>query len=77
VEELAALPSIKLPSDECEQIAQLGDNKGCMELKGANRAHIGEPLADRWSLTPDLESVAKRWGIDADRDLVCTHEKAV
>jgi aryl-alcohol dehydrogenase-like predicted oxidoreductase len=77
VEELAALPSIKLPSDECEQIAQLGDNKGCMELKGADRAHIGEPLADRWSLTPDLESVAKRWGIDADRDLVCTHEKAV
>jgi hypothetical protein len=48
-----------------------------MELKGANRAHPGEPQADRWGLSPDLEAVGTRWGIDPDRDLVCTHTQAV
>jgi len=47
-----------------------------MELKGANRAHPGEPQADCWGLTPDLEAVGTRWGIDPDRDLVCTHVQA-
>ncbi len=48
-----------------------------MELKGASRAHTGNPEADRWGLTADLEAVGKRWGIDPDKDLVCTHGKAV
>jgi hypothetical protein len=27
-------------------------------------------------LNPDLEAVGKRWGIDPDKDLVCTHTSA-
>ncbi len=73
VDELAALPEIKLTEQECAFIAEVGNNRGCMELKGANRAHTGEPLADRWGLSPELEAVGMRWGIDPDRDLVCTH----
>ena len=71
VDELALLPDLRLSADEREQIAHFGNNKGCMELKGSNRAHAGEPQADRWSLTPDLEAVGKRWGIDPAQDLVC------
>lgn len=76
VDELASLPELKLSADESEFIARTGDNKGCMELKGANRAHVGEAQPDRWSLTHDHELVAKRWGIDPDTDLACTHKMA-
>ena len=76
VDELAALPEIKLSADECGVISEIGNNKGCMELKGANPSHTGEPLADKWSLTNDLNQVAQRWEIDAKADLVCTHLKA-
>ncbi|MDQ6632794.1 MAG: aldo/keto reductase [Verrucomicrobiota bacterium] len=75
VDELAALPEIKLTADECGFISEIGDNKGCMQLKGANRGHTGEPEADKWSVTPDLEAVGKRWSIDPNKDLVYTHNK--
>jgi aryl-alcohol dehydrogenase-like predicted oxidoreductase len=76
VDDLASLPDLKLPAEDCEMIAEIGQNKGCMELKGANRAHTGERQADRWGLTPDLEAAGKRWSIDPDHDLACTHGKA-
>lgn len=74
--ELAALPEIVLTRDECDFIARAGDNRGCMQLKGASRGHTTAAEADRWGLSPDLEAVGKRWGIDPDRDLVCTHTAA-
>jgi aryl-alcohol dehydrogenase-like predicted oxidoreductase len=77
VDELASLPDIKLSADECAFISVIGNNKGCMELKGANPGYTGEPTADRWSLSNDLNLVAQRWGIDPKADLVCTHTKAV
>jgi hypothetical protein len=76
VDELAGLPEVKLAAEELAMMAEVGNNRGCMALKGANRSHSGEPEADHWGLTPDLEAIGKRWGIDPDRDLVCTHEKA-
>ncbi len=74
VDELAALPEVKLSADDSRWLAEVGNNKGCMSLKGANRSHTGMPEADRWPLTPELQAVAQRWGIDPDRDLACTHE---
>ena len=44
-----------------------------MELKGGSPAHTGDPLPDRWALTADLQTVAERWGIAPERDLVCLH----
>jgi len=76
VDDLAALPDIRLTDAERDFITEVGDNKGCMELKGANRAHAGEPEADRWGLTPDLEVIGARWGIDPNRDLSYTHKTA-
>jgi hypothetical protein len=40
-----------------------------MALKGAAADHEGEPLPDRWPLTPELDRLAGRWGIDPRRDL--------
>ncbi len=76
VDELAALPEIKFTDEEKDFILTVGNNKGCMELKGSNRAHVGEPLPDRWSITPDHEVAAKEWGVDPDADLACTHKAA-
>jgi aryl-alcohol dehydrogenase-like predicted oxidoreductase len=76
VDELAALPEIKLNEEEMEKIAHIGNNKGCMELKGANKAHIGDAQPDRWGISHDHELVAERWEIDPAKDLVCTHKTA-
>ncbi len=69
--ELAALPAeLRLSPDDVDQIRSIGDNTGCMTLKGANPAHDGEERPDRWSMDGRLESVARRWGIEPERDLV-------
>ena len=70
---LAQLPEIRFTEEELLQIEQIGNNKGCMELKGGNPGHAGEPMPDRWGLTPDLEGAAARWNIVPSRDLVCNH----
>jgi aryl-alcohol dehydrogenase-like predicted oxidoreductase len=72
--ELAALPAeVHLSAGEVEDIRAIGDNAGCMTLKGANPEHEGEERPDRWPLTDDLAAVGTRWGIDPDRDLVASH----
>jgi aryl-alcohol dehydrogenase-like predicted oxidoreductase len=76
IDELAALPELTLSADEVEEIRRIGDNTGCMDLKGGHPEHVGEVLPDRWALTPDLENVAKRWKITPERDLVRTHDRA-
>lgn len=68
--ELANLPAEQRLSDEdVAAIRALGDNTGCMALKGASPAHEGEERPDRWALDEDLAAVGERWGIDPDRDL--------
>ncbi len=73
IDELASLPDVQLTAEEIAQINQIGDNAGCMELKGANPGYTGDPLPDRWGLSNDHGVVAKRWQIQPERDLVCTH----
>src|SRR3954453_5142880 len=68
--ELAALPDTALSPEEVESIRAIGDNTGCMTLKGASPQHEGSERADAWRLTPELSAVATRWEIDPARDLV-------
>ena len=69
--ELAALPAeLRLTEADVERIRALGDNTGCMALKGASPQHSGEIRPDRWGLDDSLERVARRWGIEPERDLV-------
>ena len=72
VKELAGLPEVTLTPEEFDRIAEIGNNANCMALKGGSAEHTGEPLADRWSLNPDLEAVGVRWKIDPTTDL--THD---
>jgi len=69
--ELAAVPAVApLTADDVAAIDAVGDNTGCMALKGASPVHEGEPRADAWPLDDDLRSTAERWGIAPERDLV-------
>ncbi len=74
ISELARLPDgVSLSAEEMREISEIGDNKGCMALKGGSHEHEGEPLPDRWELTPELREIGKRWGIDAESDLAFAH----
>ncbi len=65
LEELAALPAENpLTPEEFETIRAIGDNTGCMTLKGASQRHEGqEARADEWPMRPELLTLATRWGL--------------
>jgi aryl-alcohol dehydrogenase-like predicted oxidoreductase len=68
--ELAATPpELRLSDADIDEIRSLGDNTGCMMLKGGSAEHEGEERPDRWGLDERLEEVARRWGIEPERDL--------
>jgi aryl-alcohol dehydrogenase-like predicted oxidoreductase len=69
--ELAGLSAANpLGEDDVAAIRAIGDNTGCMALKGASPEHEGEERPDRWALSEELAAVGGRWGIDPDRDLI-------
>jgi aryl-alcohol dehydrogenase-like predicted oxidoreductase len=68
--ELAGVPTLSpLSPEEVVEIRTLGDNTGSMLLKGATPDHDGVDQPDRWAVGPEHVEVARRWGIDAGRDL--------
>ena len=68
--QLAALPAEqRITVEEVAEIRVVGDNTGCMALKGASPEHEGEERPDRWALDEELVAIGERWGIDPDRDL--------
>ncbi len=69
--ELVALPDEnRLSAADVAEIRAIGDNTGCMALKGASPQHTGESRPDRWGVDQRLTEVAQRWRIDPERDLV-------
>jgi aryl-alcohol dehydrogenase-like predicted oxidoreductase len=76
--ELAALgadPSLahRLGAEDVQAIRAIGENTGCMALKGASPDHEGDPLPDRWPVTGELAELAGRWRIEPARDLAHDH----
>jgi aryl-alcohol dehydrogenase-like predicted oxidoreductase len=71
--ELGRMPAEqRLSAEDVAEIRAIGDNTGCMALKGASPEHEGEERPDRWALSEDLTAVGERWGIDVERDLAAT-----
>jgi aryl-alcohol dehydrogenase-like predicted oxidoreductase len=64
--DLAGLPAgagSLLGHEAIAEITGIGDNRGCMGLKGASPDHQGDELPDRWAIDSDLLGVGERWGI--------------
>jgi aryl-alcohol dehydrogenase-like predicted oxidoreductase len=70
----AELAAVQTPSplsaDEVRELREIGDNSGCMALKGASPEYEGTALADRWELDDELSALAARWEIAPERELV-------
>jgi aryl-alcohol dehydrogenase-like predicted oxidoreductase len=58
-----------LSDEELRAIREIGENTGCMALKGASLEHAGSALPDRWGIDGELAEIAERWGIDPASDL--------
>jgi len=68
--ELGHLPAPgHLSAEDVAAIREIGDNTGCMALKGASPEHEGEERPDRWALDEGLAEAGRRWGVDPERDL--------
>ncbi len=71
--ELAATPTgVVLSAEELAEIRRIGDNTGCMVLKGGVPDFEGDELPDRWPLNPELAAIAGRWAIDPGAELQMT-----
>jgi hypothetical protein len=66
IREFAALPDVRLTADEVETIRQIGDNTGCMMLKGASKRHATSERPDEWPMRGDLLELAGRYGLGCD-----------
>src|ERR1700760_525835 len=73
----AELAAVRVPSplsaEEVRELREIGDNSGCMALKGASPEYEGAALADRWELDDELAALAARWEIAPERELVKQH----
>ena len=62
--DFAALPGENpLSAEEVEQIAHVGDNTGCMVLKGASNRHEESLRPDEWPMRSELLELAGRHGL--------------
>lgn len=66
IREFAALPDIRLSAEEVESVRMIGDNTGCMTLKGASKRHSISERPDEWPMREDLLATAGRYGLGTD-----------
>ncbi len=64
--DLAKLPDVRFTAEEVESIRQIGDNTGCMTLKGASKRHQSSERPDEWPMRDDLLELAGRHGLGTE-----------
>jgi aryl-alcohol dehydrogenase-like predicted oxidoreductase len=63
IREFAVLPETRLSAAEVAEVREIGDNTGCMTLKGASKRHTQSERPDEWPMRPELLEVAGRYGL--------------
>jgi aryl-alcohol dehydrogenase-like predicted oxidoreductase len=63
IREMAVLPDVRLSEEEIEEVRRIGDNTGCMSLKGASKRHETSERPDEWPMRPELLELAERHGL--------------
>ncbi len=66
IKELAVLPDLRLSASEVDEVKAIGDNTGCMMLKGASKRHTVSERPDEWPMREDLLALAGRHGLGAE-----------
>jgi len=57
------MPEVRFTAEEVEAIRAIGDNTGCMALKGASKRHEVSARPDEWPMREDLLVVAEKYGL--------------
>lgn len=60
IRDFAALPDVRFTPEEVAEIRAIGDNTGCMMLKGASNRHETSERPDEWPMRDDLRELAAR-----------------
>jgi len=63
IQELAKLPELTFTAEEIAEIKKIGDNTGCMKLKGASARHETSQRPDEWPMKPELLEIAERYNL--------------
>ena len=66
IREFARLPELRLSPQEVAAVRLIGDNTGCMSLKGASHRHATSERPDEWPMRPELLELAVRHGLGTD-----------
>lgn len=66
IREFAALPDVRLSKEEVDEVRRIGDNTGCMMLKGASKRHAVSERPDEWPMREDLLELAGRYDLGMD-----------
>jgi aryl-alcohol dehydrogenase-like predicted oxidoreductase len=66
IREFVPLPDVRLTPEEVDQVRAIGDNTGCMMLKGASKRHSVSERADEWPMREELLEIGARYGIGQD-----------
>lgn len=67
ITEFAKLPTeVRLSDEDLAEVLKIGDNTGCMALKGASQRHQTSERPDEWPMRDDLLEVAERYALGND-----------
>ena len=66
IAEFAAMPDLRFTDEEVAKIRAIGDNTGCMMLKGASKRHESSERPDEWPMRPELLELAQQYGLGDD-----------
>jgi aryl-alcohol dehydrogenase-like predicted oxidoreductase len=66
IREFAVMPGLRLSAEEVEEVRAIGDNTGCMTLKGASKRHETSERPDEWPMRGELLELAGRYGLGTD-----------
>ena len=63
IREFSTLSEETLTAEEVEAVRAIGDNTGCMPLKGASKRHETTERPDEWPMRPELAELAERYDL--------------
>ncbi len=66
IREFGKMPDVRLTLEEVQAVREIGDNTGCMKLKGASKRHETSERCDEWPMRPDLLELAEREGLGTE-----------
>ncbi len=66
IREFAVIPDVRLSAEEIEEVRAIGDNAGCMMLKGASKRHATSERPDEWPMREELLQLAGRYELGSE-----------